>query len=171
MTDSELEPWSYHADGTPMTSLADIIRKRAAATPDGVALSRAGQVTTFAQIDAGSSRAAAALRAAGVVPGERVAFIGASGPAFAEVMYATAKCGGASSPNSPAPPQANSASTPSAPPCNAREGKAKSRSLVSNDRVLRPHPNHLPISSDHFFILLSVPTTFPPEMSEFCGQN
>jgi acyl-CoA synthetase (AMP-forming)/AMP-acid ligase II len=89
----ESEPWSYHADGTPVTSLADVIRKRAAATPDGVALSRAGQVTTFAEIDARSSQAAAALRDAGVVAGDRVAFIGASGPAFAEVMYATAKCG------------------------------------------------------------------------------
>src|SRR5580704_4994636 len=74
----ESEPWSYHADGTPVTSLADVIRKRAAATPDGVALSRAGQVTTFADIDARSSQAAAALRDAGVVAGDRVAFIGAS---------------------------------------------------------------------------------------------
>ena len=91
---TESEPWSYHADGTPVTSLADVIRKRAAATPDGIALVRAGQVTTFAGIEAGSSQAAAALRAAGVATGERVAFIGASGPALAEVMYATAKCGG-----------------------------------------------------------------------------
>ena len=63
---TESEPWSYHADGTPVTSLADVIRKRAAATPDGIALVRAGQVTTFAGIEAGSSQAAAALRAAGV---------------------------------------------------------------------------------------------------------
>jgi acyl-CoA synthetase (AMP-forming)/AMP-acid ligase II len=91
MTDSE--PWAYHADGTPVLSLADIIRKRAAATPAGIALSRAGQSATFADIDARSSRAAAALRAAGAAPGGRVVFIGASGPTFAEVMYGTAKCG------------------------------------------------------------------------------
>ena len=95
---TESEPWSYHADGTPVLALADVIRKRAAATPDGVALAHADQVTTFAEIDAGSSRAAAALRAAGVGPGDRVAFIGASGPVFAEVMYATAKCGAIFSP-------------------------------------------------------------------------
>ncbi len=77
-----------------MLSLADIIRKRAAATPEAVALSRAGQAATFADIDDGSSRAGAALRAAGVLPGDRVVFIGASGPLFAEVMYGTAKCGG-----------------------------------------------------------------------------
>jgi long-chain acyl-CoA synthetase len=91
---SDSEPWAYHADGTPVLSLADIIRKRAAATPEAVALSRAGQAATFAGIDAGSSRAAAALRAAGVARGDRVVFIGASGPLFAEVMYGTAKCGG-----------------------------------------------------------------------------
>ena len=33
---TESEPWSYHADGSPVYSLADIIRKRAAATPAGV---------------------------------------------------------------------------------------------------------------------------------------
>ena len=30
---SEAEPWSYHADGSPVYSLADIIRKRSAITP------------------------------------------------------------------------------------------------------------------------------------------
>jgi len=30
---SEAEPWSYHADGSPVYSLADIIRKRSATTP------------------------------------------------------------------------------------------------------------------------------------------
>ncbi len=77
-----------------MLSPADIIRTRAAATPEAVALSRAGQAATFADIDDGSSRAGAAMRAAGVLPGDRVVFIGASGPLFAEVMYGTAKCGG-----------------------------------------------------------------------------
>ena len=86
-------PWSYHADGTPVYSLAEIIRKRAAATPAGVALARAGQESTFADLDIRSSKVAAALQAAGVTPGDRVVFIGASGPAFVEVMYGTAKCG------------------------------------------------------------------------------
>ncbi len=90
---SDSEPWAYHADGTPVLSLADIIRKRAAATPEGIALSRAGRTATFADIDTGSSRAAAALRAAGVGRGDRVVFIGASGPLFAEVMYGAAKRG------------------------------------------------------------------------------
>jgi hypothetical protein len=31
--------------------------------------------------------------------------------------------------------------------------------------------SQLLISSDHFFIFLSIMTTFAPELSEFCGQN
>jgi acyl-CoA synthetase (AMP-forming)/AMP-acid ligase II len=92
MTDSE--PWAYHADGTPVLSLADIIRKRAAATPAAAALVQGGRASTFADLGTRSDKAAAALRAAGLAPGDRVVFIGASGPVFAEVMYGTAKSGG-----------------------------------------------------------------------------
>jgi hypothetical protein len=35
---SEAEPWSYYPDGTPVYSLADIVRKRAAVTPGAIAL-------------------------------------------------------------------------------------------------------------------------------------
>src|SRR6266704_4996340 len=89
MTDSE--PWSYHPDGSPVYSLADIIRKRAAATPAAIALAESGRLTSFAELDRRSSQVARALRDGGVRPGDRVAFIGASGPAFVEVMYGAAK--------------------------------------------------------------------------------
>jgi long-chain acyl-CoA synthetase len=77
-------------------ALADIIRKRAAATPDAIAL-EAGRPATFAELDRRSSQVAQALQAkalpaGGVRPGDRVAYIGASGPEFAEVMYGAAKC-------------------------------------------------------------------------------
>jgi acyl-CoA synthetase (AMP-forming)/AMP-acid ligase II len=88
---AESEPWSYHPDGSPVYALADIIRKRAAATPDAIALGEAGRLTSFAELDRRSSQVARALRAAGVSPGDRVAYIGASGPEFAEVMYGAAK--------------------------------------------------------------------------------
>ena len=89
----EREPWSYHADGSPLYCLAEIIRKRAAATPAGVALALGDRESTFAGLDIRSSQAAAALQAAGVRQGDRIAFIGPSGPAFVEVMYGAAKCG------------------------------------------------------------------------------
>ena len=88
---AENEPWSYHPDGTPVYALADIIRKRAAVTPGAIALAEADRRTTFAELDWRSSQVAQALRAKDVRPGDRVAYIGASGPEFAEVMYGAAK--------------------------------------------------------------------------------
>ena len=88
----EAEPWSYHVDGSPVYSLADIIRKRAAITPAPIALTEAGRTTSFAELDQRSSQVARALQRKDVLPGDRVAYIGASGPEFAEVMYGAAKC-------------------------------------------------------------------------------
>lgn len=56
-----------------------------------IALSEAGRLTTFTELDRRSSQVAQALRAEGVLPGDRVAFAGASGTEFAEVMYGAAK--------------------------------------------------------------------------------
>jgi long-chain acyl-CoA synthetase len=88
---TETEPWSYHPDGSPVLSLADIIRKRAASTPALIALAEPGRLTSFADLDRRSSQVAQALQRKGVAPGDRVAFIGASGPEFAEVLYGAAK--------------------------------------------------------------------------------
>lgn len=52
---TENEPWSYHTDGSPVYSLADIITKRAAATPDAIALAEPGRLTSFAALDRRSS--------------------------------------------------------------------------------------------------------------------
>src|SRR6185369_13778413 len=87
----EAEPWSYHVDGSPVYSLADIIRKRSAITEQAIALTEAGRLTSFAELDQRSSQVALALQRKGVSPGDRVAYIGASGPEFAEVMYGAAK--------------------------------------------------------------------------------
>ena len=88
----EAEPWSYHVDGSPVYSLADIIRKRAAITPGAIAFTEAARLTSFAELDQRSSQVARALQRKDVRPGDRVAYIGASGAEFAEVMYGAAKC-------------------------------------------------------------------------------
>ena len=90
---AESEPWAYHPDGSPVLSLADIIRRRAAITPALVALAEPGRLTSFADLDRRSSQVAQALQRKGVARGDRVAFVGASGPEFAEVLYGAAKCG------------------------------------------------------------------------------
>ncbi|MFS3130343.1 long-chain-fatty-acid--CoA ligase [Nocardioides sp. Bht2] len=80
-------------DGQPLTRIADIIRSRAAATPDGVAMRTPAGATTFRQIDELSSRIAQGLVAAGVQPGDRVACISRNSPEFLAVLYGAAKAG------------------------------------------------------------------------------
>jgi acyl-CoA synthetase (AMP-forming)/AMP-acid ligase II len=81
------------ADGKRVESLADIVRSRAAVTPDLPAVIEPDMVTTFAQLDRRSSQVAQALLAADVGHGHRVAYIGGNGPAFLEVMYGAVKAG------------------------------------------------------------------------------
>ena len=85
--------FARHADGSRVLSVADIIRRRAAATPDLIAMIEPGRTTTFADLDQRSNQVANALIASGVGPGDRVAFIGANSPAFLEVLYGATKAG------------------------------------------------------------------------------
>jgi hypothetical protein len=61
------------------------------------------------------------------------------------------------------------------------QGPAEARTRVATDNPTghlgptcqRSHSReaHLLIGSDHFFVLVSILTTFAPDLSEFCGQN
>ncbi|WP_106396237.1 long-chain-fatty-acid--CoA ligase [Actinocorallia populi] len=85
--------YALHADGTRVERLADILRRRAAATPALPAVIETGRTTTYGELDARASQVAQALLADGVKPGDRVAYIGANAPSFLEVLYGTAKTG------------------------------------------------------------------------------
>ena len=85
--------WAAHPDGSRVVNLAGIVRSRAAATPDATAIIEPGTCTSFAQLDARSSQVAQALRAEGVVAGDRVAYLGVNAPSFLEVLYGAAKLG------------------------------------------------------------------------------
>ena len=85
--------WAVHADATPVETIADIIRRRARATPDAVAIQEPGRLTTFRELDDRSNQVASGLVDDGVVAGDRVAYIGANGPSFLEVFYGAAKAG------------------------------------------------------------------------------
>ncbi|HEX5946309.1 MAG TPA: long-chain-fatty-acid--CoA ligase [Acidimicrobiales bacterium] len=76
-----------------IATIADIIRSHAAERPDAVALQVDGGAITFAELDARSNRAANALRAAGVGPGDRVAFIDKNGAEWFDVTFGLAKIG------------------------------------------------------------------------------
>jgi fatty-acyl-CoA synthase len=63
--------------------------RRAAISPDRVALVFGDDVTTYAEMRDRTTRLAHRLRAEGVGPGDRVAYLGPNHPAFVETMFAT----------------------------------------------------------------------------------
>jgi long-chain acyl-CoA synthetase len=79
------------ADLTAIRTLADVVRVHAARRPDAPALEIAGRTVTFGELDERSSRVAQALRAAGVGPSDRVAFIDKNGLEFFDVTFGLAK--------------------------------------------------------------------------------
>jgi fatty-acyl-CoA synthase len=68
--------------------------RRAAISPERVALIFGEQRTTYAQLHDRIGRLAGRLREAGVRPGDRVAYLGPNHPAFVETMFATYRLGG-----------------------------------------------------------------------------
>ncbi|GAA3207875.1 long-chain-fatty-acid--CoA ligase [Actinocorallia longicatena] len=79
--------------GRRVERLADILRARAAATPDAPAVIEPGRTTTFGELDARASQVAQALFGDGVRSGDRVAYIGVNAPSFLEVLFGAAKLG------------------------------------------------------------------------------
>ena len=86
--------YALHPDGTRVERLEDILRRRAAATPDLPAIIEPSGTTSFAQLDQMASRVANALVRDGVQPGDRVAYVGENAPSFLAVLYGASKMGG-----------------------------------------------------------------------------
>jgi long-chain acyl-CoA synthetase len=76
-----------------IATIADIVRVHAARHPDAAALVVDERTITFAELDARSSQAAQAFRAAGVGFGDRVAYIEKNGAEFFDVVCGLAKLG------------------------------------------------------------------------------
>jgi len=74
-------------------SVAGVVRRNAAATPDACAISAGGREWSWAQLDSRSSQVAQALAGAGVGPGDRIAFLDKNGPAYFEVLFGAGKMG------------------------------------------------------------------------------
>ena len=77
----------------PDISLGNWFLQRSRRTPNRRALTFEGKTSTYAELQERFDRLAAALKAAGVCRGDRVAFIGLNQPAFFEVMFAAARIG------------------------------------------------------------------------------
>lgn len=91
--DSPHPQHALHGDGSKVDRLADILRRRADATPAGAAFLEASGSTTFAELDARANQVAQALLADGVIAGDRVAYVGGNSPSFVEVMNGAARIG------------------------------------------------------------------------------
>lgn len=73
--------------------LADVIRTHAAERPDAPCLTFGAETLSFRELDERSSRAANALRDAGVRVGDRVVVVARNAPVFYELAFACAKAG------------------------------------------------------------------------------
>lgn len=73
--------------------IADTIRAQAAARPDATALIAGDRRTSYAAFDRNASRVANALIAAGVAPGDRIAFLGRNSDVYFEAWFGAAKAG------------------------------------------------------------------------------
>ena len=76
-----------------IATIADVIREHGARRPDATALVFGDDAVSFGELDRRSSQVAQALRATGVGPGDRVAFVDRNGVEWFEVTFALAKLG------------------------------------------------------------------------------
>src|SRR5690349_11346848 len=79
--------------GPAPTYLADIPRVHAAGRGDRVAVACEGRTLTYAELDRRGRQTAGLLAAAGVGPGDRIAWLGRSTEAFFEVFFGAALAG------------------------------------------------------------------------------
>jgi long-chain acyl-CoA synthetase len=78
------------------TNLADLVRERAAETPDAVALVEAGgtrSVLTWTELDRRLDAVAGGLNALGLLAGQRLALLGANSAAFVVAYFAALRAG------------------------------------------------------------------------------
>src|ERR1700756_4975058 len=78
--------------------IGDLLRARAAATPDRVCCAMDDATYTYADMDNRSDRLAAGLAELGVGPGDRVATLAPNRPELLELFYGVAKTGAAQVP-------------------------------------------------------------------------
>lgn len=86
------------SDPVTPQSLGDIARQQAAARGGSTAFVFEGRETSYAAFDRNTSRVANALIAAGVKPGERIAYIGKNSDWFFELIIGAAKAGAVMTP-------------------------------------------------------------------------
>ena len=79
-------------------SFCDVVREHARAQGEVIAFSYAGEDISFAEIDEGADRVANGLLALGVMPGDRVAFLGKNHPLYFEAFLGANRIGAVMTP-------------------------------------------------------------------------
>jgi acyl-CoA synthetase (AMP-forming)/AMP-acid ligase II len=74
-------------------TLIEVLARQVAARPDKAAFVFRDEAISYAALDCRSRRVAAGLLAAGVGPGDRVAYIGANSAAYYEILFGAARIG------------------------------------------------------------------------------
>src|SRR6266849_5752086 len=78
------------ASGEP-ANLADMVRARAKVRGNAIAFEFEGRQTSFAEFDIKTNRVANGLKALGVKPGERIAYIGKNSDSYFELLLGAMK--------------------------------------------------------------------------------
>ncbi|GAA4042689.1 fatty acid--CoA ligase [Parerythrobacter jejuensis] len=79
-------------------TVTEVVRLHAINTPDTAAFTFEDQEITFAELDAGSNRAAQGLMSLGVQRGDRIAYLGKNHPLYFEILIGAAKIGAVMTP-------------------------------------------------------------------------
>jgi len=74
-------------------NLAEMVRQHAKSRGDAVAFEFEGRVSTFTEFDRNTNRVANALKATGVSPGDRIAYLGKNSDVFFELLMGAMKAG------------------------------------------------------------------------------
>jgi len=80
-------------DHAAIRSLGDIVRAHGAERADKVAFQFEGRSTTYGQLDRQTNQVARALVAAGLKPGDRIAYLGKNSDHYFELLFGAAKAG------------------------------------------------------------------------------
>ena len=80
-------------DYASMQTLGDVTRIHAVQRPDATCFEFEGRLTSFAELDAHTNQVANALVAAGIAPGQRIAYLGKNSDHYFELLVGAAKAG------------------------------------------------------------------------------
>jgi acyl-CoA synthetase (AMP-forming)/AMP-acid ligase II len=87
------DAWKVGGGMREITTLGTLLRERAAAHPDRIAIVAGNERISYAEVDRRATRVANGLIAAGIKPGARIALLDKNDPNYFELQFGCAKAG------------------------------------------------------------------------------